>query len=113
MVRQSGDLAIWQSEVPSCRVLSRCAQVPGCYPILATLAHQSAWGGCRWYRRFKDFLGSGPAHLGSARQGAQLYVEGVRGHDAFYCPTCQPNRPEARLGRRQLVDWSRCNRHHR
>ena len=36
-----------------------------------------------------------------------IRVEGVRGLDAFYCPTCQPNRPEARLGRRQLVDWSR------
>jgi formamidopyrimidine-DNA glycosylase len=36
-----------------------------------------------------------------------IRVEGVRGHDSFYCPSCQPNRPEARLGRRQLVDWSR------
>ncbi|HWT80854.1 MAG TPA: DNA-formamidopyrimidine glycosylase family protein [Candidatus Methylomirabilis sp.] len=39
--------------------------------------------------------------------GTAVRVEGVRGHDAFYCPTCQPNRPEARLGRRQLVDWTR------
>ncbi len=39
--------------------------------------------------------------------GTTIRVEGVRGHDTFYCPTCQPNRPEARLGRRQLVDWSR------
>ena len=39
--------------------------------------------------------------------GTTIRVEGVRGHDAFYCPTCQPNRPEARLGRRQLVDWTR------
>ncbi len=39
--------------------------------------------------------------------GATIRVEGVRGHDTFYCPTCQPNRPDARLGRRQLVDWSR------
>jgi formamidopyrimidine-DNA glycosylase len=39
--------------------------------------------------------------------GTMIRVEGVRGHDAFYCPTCQPNRPDARLGRRQLVDWSR------
>jgi formamidopyrimidine-DNA glycosylase len=38
--------------------------------------------------------------------GTTIRVEGVRGYDAFYCPTCQPNRPEARLGRRQLVDWS-------
>lgn len=36
-----------------------------------------------------------------------LCVEGVRGHDAFYCPNCQPNRFDTRLGRRQLVDWSR------
>jgi formamidopyrimidine-DNA glycosylase len=42
-----------------------------------------------------------------ARCGTPIRVEGVRGHDTFYCPTCQPNRPEARLGRRQLVDWSR------
>jgi formamidopyrimidine-DNA glycosylase len=39
--------------------------------------------------------------------GTTVRVEGVRGHDTFYCPTCQPNRPDARLGRRQLVDWSR------
>jgi formamidopyrimidine-DNA glycosylase len=39
--------------------------------------------------------------------GTTIRVEGVRGHDTFYCPVCQPNRPEARLGRRQLVDWSR------
>lgn len=37
--------------------------------------------------------------------GTMIRVEGVRGHDTFYCPACQPNRPEARLGRRQLVDW--------
>ena len=42
--------------------------------------------------------------------GTKIRVEGVRGYDAYYCPTCQPNRPEARLGRRQLVDWSRLNR---
>jgi formamidopyrimidine-DNA glycosylase len=42
--------------------------------------------------------------------GTTIRVEGVRGHDTFYCPTCQPNRPEARLGRRQLVDWSRVKR---
>jgi len=39
--------------------------------------------------------------------GTTIRVEGVRGHDTFYCPVCQPNRPGARLGRRQLVDWSR------
>ncbi len=39
--------------------------------------------------------------------GTTIRVEGVRGHDTYYCPTCQPNRPDARLGRRQLVDWSR------
>jgi formamidopyrimidine-DNA glycosylase len=39
--------------------------------------------------------------------GTTIRVEGVRGYDTFYCPTCQPNRPEARLGRRQLVDWTR------
>ncbi len=39
--------------------------------------------------------------------GTTIRVEGVRGYDTFYCPTCQPNRPGARLGRRQLVDWSR------
>lgn len=39
--------------------------------------------------------------------GTTIRVEGVRGHDAFYCPACQPNRPDARRGRRQLVDWSR------
>jgi formamidopyrimidine-DNA glycosylase len=39
--------------------------------------------------------------------GTTVRVEGVRGHDAFYCPACQPNRPAARRGRRQLVDWSR------
>jgi formamidopyrimidine-DNA glycosylase len=39
--------------------------------------------------------------------GTTIRVEGVRGRDTFYCPTCQPNRPDARLGRRQLVDWSR------
>ena len=39
--------------------------------------------------------------------GTTIRVEGVRGHDAFYCPACQPNRPDARVGRRQLVDWSR------
>jgi formamidopyrimidine-DNA glycosylase len=39
--------------------------------------------------------------------GTTIRVEGVRGHDAFFCPTCQPNRPGGRLGRRQLVDWSR------
>jgi formamidopyrimidine-DNA glycosylase len=38
--------------------------------------------------------------------GATIRVEGVRGHDAFFCPTCQPDRPGARLGRRKLVDWS-------
>ncbi len=43
--------------------------------------------------------------------GTTIRVEGVRGHDTFYCPTCQPNRPGARLGRRQLVDWSRLNGH--
>jgi formamidopyrimidine-DNA glycosylase len=37
--------------------------------------------------------------------GTTIRVEGVRGQDSFYCPACQPNRPEARLGRRQLVDW--------
>lgn len=37
----------------------------------------------------------------------KIRVEGVRGHDTFYCPVCQPNRPDARRGRRQLVDWSR------
>jgi len=42
--------------------------------------------------------------------GTTIRVEGVRGHDTFYCPACQPNRPEARLGRRQLVDWTRLNR---
>ena len=42
--------------------------------------------------------------------GTTIRVEGVRGHDTFYCPTCQPNRPEARLGRRQLVDWSLLDR---
>ena len=42
-----------------------------------------------------------------SRCGTPIRVEGVRGLDTFYCPTCQPNRPEARLGRRQLVDWSR------
>lgn len=42
--------------------------------------------------------------------GTTIRVEGVRGHDTFYCPTCQPNRPDARLGRRQLVDWSRLHR---
>lgn len=42
--------------------------------------------------------------------GTTIRVEGVRGHDTFYCPTCQPNRPEARLGRRQLVDWSSLDR---
>jgi formamidopyrimidine-DNA glycosylase len=42
-----------------------------------------------------------------ARCGTLIRIEGVRGLDAFYCPTCQPNRPEARLGRRALVDWSR------
>jgi len=41
------------------------------------------------------------------RCATPIRVEGVRGYDTFYCPTCQPNRPEARLGRRQLVDWSR------
>jgi formamidopyrimidine-DNA glycosylase len=41
------------------------------------------------------------------RCATPIRVEGVRGHDTFYCPTCQPNRPDARLGRRQLVDWSR------
>jgi formamidopyrimidine-DNA glycosylase len=39
--------------------------------------------------------------------GATIRVEGVRGHDAYYCPMCQPDRPGARLGRRKLVDWSR------
>jgi formamidopyrimidine-DNA glycosylase len=39
--------------------------------------------------------------------GTTIRVEGVRGYDTFYCPTCQPNRPGARLGRRQLVDWTR------
>lgn len=39
--------------------------------------------------------------------GAPIRVEGVLGHDAFYCPVCQPNRPGARVGRRQLVDWTR------
>jgi formamidopyrimidine-DNA glycosylase len=39
--------------------------------------------------------------------GSTIRVEGVRGHDTFYCPACQPNRPHARVGRRQLVDWSR------
>lgn len=39
--------------------------------------------------------------------GTTIRVEGVRGRDTFYCPACQPNRPDARLGRRQLVDWSR------
>jgi len=39
--------------------------------------------------------------------GAAIRVEGVRGLDTFYCPVCQPDRPGARLGRRQLVDWSR------
>jgi formamidopyrimidine-DNA glycosylase len=39
--------------------------------------------------------------------GTTIRVEGVRGHDTFYCPTCQLNRPGARRGRRQLVDWSR------
>jgi len=39
--------------------------------------------------------------------GATIRVEGVRGHDTFYCPICQPDRPGARLGRRKLVDWSR------
>jgi formamidopyrimidine-DNA glycosylase len=39
--------------------------------------------------------------------GTTVRVEGVCGHDTFYCPACQPDRPEARLGRRQLVDWSR------
>jgi formamidopyrimidine-DNA glycosylase len=39
--------------------------------------------------------------------GATIRVEGVRGHDAFYCPICQPDRPGARVGRRKLVDWSR------
>jgi formamidopyrimidine-DNA glycosylase len=43
--------------------------------------------------------------------GSTIRVEGVRGHDTFYCPTCQPNRPDARLGRRQLVDWSRLPDH--
>jgi len=42
-----------------------------------------------------------------SRCGTPIRVEGVRGLDTFYCPTCQPNRPDARLGRRQLVDWSR------
>ena len=42
--------------------------------------------------------------------GTTLRVEGVRGHDAFYCPACQPNRPGARLGRPQLVDWTRLGR---
>jgi len=41
--------------------------------------------------------------------GTAIRVEGVRGHDAFYCPACQPNRPGDRVGRRQLVDWSRLN----
>jgi formamidopyrimidine-DNA glycosylase len=39
--------------------------------------------------------------------GTTIRVEGVRGYDTFYCPACQPNRPGARLGRRQLVDWTR------
>jgi formamidopyrimidine-DNA glycosylase len=42
-----------------------------------------------------------------SRCNTPIRVEGVRGFDAFYCPTCQPNRPDVRLGRRQLVDWSR------
>jgi formamidopyrimidine-DNA glycosylase len=42
--------------------------------------------------------------------GTTIRVEGVRGHDTFYCPACQPTRPGARLGRRQLVDWSRLKR---
>ncbi len=42
--------------------------------------------------------------------GTTIRLEGVRGQDTFYCPTCQPNRPGARLGRRQLVDWSRLGR---
>ena len=42
-----------------------------------------------------------------SRCATPIRVEGVRGHDTFYCPSCQPNRPDARLGRRQLVDWSR------
>ncbi len=41
--------------------------------------------------------------------GATLRVEGVRGHDTFYCPACQPDRPGARLARRKLVDWARLN----
>ncbi len=43
--------------------------------------------------------------------GTAIRVEGVRGYNTFYCPTCQPNRPDARLGRRQLVDWSRLPDH--
>jgi formamidopyrimidine-DNA glycosylase len=39
--------------------------------------------------------------------GTTLRVEGVRGHDAFFCPACQPNRAADRIGRRQLVDWTR------
>ena len=42
--------------------------------------------------------------------GASVRVEGVRGYDTFYCPICQPDRPNARLGRRKLVDWSRLGR---
>lgn len=42
--------------------------------------------------------------------GTTIRVEGVRGHDTFFCPTCQPNRPGDRLGRRQLVDWTRLHR---
>jgi len=34
----------------------------------------------------------------------------VRNRKGQPCPACQPNRPEARLGRRQLVDWKRLNR---
>ena len=36
-----------------------------------------------------------------------LCVEGVGGRGSLICVACQPIQPEARLDRRQLVDWSR------
>ncbi len=56
--------------------------------------------------KVRDFLKVRNKHGASCpRCGDTIRKAGVHGHDAFFCPTCQPLASGGGLGTKSVVDW--------
>jgi formamidopyrimidine-DNA glycosylase len=75
-----------------------------CRDVLAGAAREIAARQPPLDEKLRDFLAVRGRHgVPSPRCGTTIRKAGVRGHDAFFCPSCQPE--GSTLGVKSVVDW--------